>query len=178
MQLKAKIERVIEGCLSWLKGIKVKRRKILLILLLLLTGGMILLGWLIRRPWPSYQGEKELSGLYDVVEVFRDPYGVPHIFARNPHDLFFVQGYVMAQDRLWQMDILRRVARGELSEVFGKRTLFSDIFMRTVGLRRVAEGDLLVLKEETKRVLDAFSQGVNASLEEMEREGKLSLIHI
>jgi penicillin amidase len=94
--------------------------------------------------------------------VLRDRWGVPHIFARNEHDLFFAQGYVTAQDRLWQMDLQRRTASGRLSEVLGPATLETDLFLRTLGLRRVAAAEVAQLDAATLQVLEAYAAGVNA----------------
>ncbi|MBI2123015.1 MAG: penicillin acylase family protein, partial [Armatimonadetes bacterium] len=94
--------------------------------------------YLIRRPFPVEQGGLHVSGLQASVEVIRDRWGVPHLFAQNDHDLSFAQGYVHAQDRLWQMELNRRTAAGRLSEIFGPVTLDTDRFLRTIGLRRAA----------------------------------------
>ena len=82
--------------------------------------------WFIYRPLPQIDGNTSLPGLQHDVTVERDRWGVPHIRASSVEDLAEAQGYVMAQDRLWQMDLLRRVARGQLSEILGPRTLAID----------------------------------------------------
>jgi penicillin amidase len=89
---------------------------------------------------------------------------VPHIFARDTHDLFFVQGYVTAQDRLWQMDLYRRAAEGRLAEVLGEPALESDRFMRTLGLGRAAQLDLSTISDEARGLLEAYMEGVNKFL--------------
>jgi penicillin amidase len=121
--------------------------------------------WFVRRPWPEVRGNIEVPGLTTAVEVIRDEWGVPHIYAQNEHDLFFAQGYVHAQDRLWQMEFNRRIASGTLSAVLGDATLDTDRFMRTIGLRRAAEKDWALSDGETKDALQAYADGVNAFIE-------------
>ena len=94
--------------------------------------------------------------------VQRDEFGIPHITAGNEHDLFFAEGYVHAQDRLWQMDVARRAGEGRLSEVFGSSTLKFDKLFRTVGMEQIAEKLEQNLHPESRRILQAYSDGVNA----------------
>ena len=121
--------------------------------------------WFVRRPWPKVTGDISVSGINAPVEVIRDKWGVPHIYAQSEHDLFFAQGYVHAQDRLWQMEFNRRIASGTLSAILGEATLDTDRFMRTIGLRRAAEKDWALAEEETRAVMEAYSEGVNAFIE-------------
>lgn len=95
-------------------------------------------------------------------EIIRDRRGIPHIQADDPEDLFFALGYAQAQDRLWQLDYLRRVAHGTLSEVFGPETLESDVLARTLGIGRIAEEVVAGLAPESRLAVGAFSEGVNA----------------
>ena len=146
-----------------------KARKILwaagavfLILLLLATSGGY---FFLRRSFPTIEGALRVPGLKSRVEIYRDRWGVPHIYADNIEDLFFAQGYVHAQDRLWQMEFVRRIGHGTLSEVLGEATLDKDRFLRTIGLRRAAEADLALLDEETRLVLESYARGVNAFIE-------------
>jgi penicillin amidase len=118
--------------------------------------------WFVRRPWPQVSGMTAVSGLSGPVEVIRDKWGVPHIYAQNEHDLFFAQGYVHAQDRLWQMEFNRCISSGTLSAVLGEATLDTDRFLRTIGLRRAAEKDWGLIDDDTRAVLEAYAQGVNA----------------
>ena len=104
----------------------------------------------------------QFSTLQSPVTVYRDEHGVPQIYADNLHDLFFAQGYVQAQDRLFQMDFQRRVGTGTLSEVLGDATLETDRFLRTLGTNRAAAKDLEVMSEETLSALQAYADGVNA----------------
>lgn len=84
--------------------------------------------WIARSSLPVIEGKLELEGLQQTVSVWRDVNGVPHIEARNEHDLYVAQGYLTAQDRLFQMDMMRRTASGQLSEVMGEQTLERDKF--------------------------------------------------
>ncbi|MFC2031459.1 penicillin acylase family protein, partial [Chloroflexota bacterium] len=92
--------------------------------------------WLLRRPLPRTRGVLRFEGLDGEIEILRDPWGVPHIYASNSHDLFFAQGFVHAQDRLWQMELNRRIVAGRLSEVIGPRSVPVDRWVRTLGMRR------------------------------------------
>ncbi len=98
------------------------------------------------------------------VEIRRDAFGIPHIFAARDEDLFTGYGYAMAQDRLWQMDYLRRRAHGRLAELLGREALQTDLLARTLGLPAIAEAEISHLPGETVRLLEAFSAGVNAHL--------------
>jgi penicillin amidase len=96
------------------------------------------------------------------VSVRRDARGVPFIEAGNDNDLYFAQGYVTASDRLWQMDLLRRTARGELAEIFGKTVLEEDKRRRTFGYARVAEAATDRMEPQSRRVYESYAAGVNA----------------
>ena len=132
---------------------------VVLVLLVVVASGVYVF---VRRTFPETNGTLQVAGLQDRVEVYRDKWGVPHIFAQDEHDLFFAQGYVHAQDRLWQMEFNRRVGAGRLSEVLGEATLKSDRFLRTIGLYRAAQADLQVLPAEVINALQAYADGVNA----------------
>jgi penicillin G amidase len=141
------------------------RRALLVIGILLLVIVVVVAAagvYVVRRPWPKTKGTLTVAGLTAPVKVIRDKWGVPQIYAENEHDLFFVQGYVHAQDRLWQMEFNRRVGSGTLSAVLGDTTLDIDRFMRTLGLRRAAERDLAQTGPETRSILEAYAAGVNA----------------
>jgi len=125
--------------------------------------------YLLQRPLPQIDGTLQVAGLKGRVEVVRDKWGVPHIYAHlgGEDDLFFAQGYVCAQDRLFQMDFNRRIGSGRLAEVVGKPGLSTDEFMRTLGLRRVAEMEASYPDQdpETRAALEAYARGVNAFIE-------------
>jgi penicillin amidase len=123
-------------------------------------------GLLVLRPLPTIDADERLLGLHERVEVLRDKFGVPHVFATDQHDLFFAQGYVTAQDRLWQMDIYRRAAEGRLAEVLGEPALESDRFMRTLGLGRAALLDASVISDEARGFVEAYMEGVNKFLQQ------------
>ncbi|MCW2882536.1 MAG: penicillin amidase or acylase [Sphaerisporangium sp.] len=130
-----------------------------LVLALLLAG---VVTWTVRRSFPQLDGELRLPGLSAKVTVLRDRYGIPQIYADNPHDLFMAQGYVHAQDRFWEMDFRRKTTAGRLSELFGASTLQVDKVVRTLGWRRTAEREVPLLHPETRRSLDDYAAGVNA----------------
>ncbi|MEE9308880.1 MAG: penicillin acylase family protein, partial [Spirochaetia bacterium] len=100
---------------------------------LVLLASFLYLRHRFRLPLPQVEGTVEIVGLKERVEIIRDRWGVPHIYAADLEDLFFAQGYVHAQDRLWQMELNRRLANGRLSEIFGKSAFEADRFVRTVG---------------------------------------------
>jgi len=122
--------------------------------------------WFIYRPLPQLDGSASLPGLQQEATVERDRWGVPHIRATSVEDLAEAQGYVMAQDRLWQMDLLRRVARGQLSEILGARTLAIDKEFRTYGFARAAERGATLLDPESRKVIEAYARGVNQFIEQ------------
>jgi len=132
---------------------------VLLALVLLLTSVSIVL---IQKSFTPVDGVVELKGLKAEVKIYRDSWGVPHIYADNEDDLFFAQGYVQAQDRLWQMELHRRMGSGTLSEVFGESTLDVDKFSRAVGLRRWAAASYMSLNPALQGVLQSYCKGVNA----------------
>ncbi len=123
-----------------------------------------LLRSLARRSLPKLEGVVELPGLEDAVEVLRDRFGVPQIFAGNERDLFFAQGYVHAQDRFFQMELGRRAGHGRLSELIGESALELDRLVRTVGFGRIAASVEKDCPPATHEVLEAYSAGVNACL--------------
>ena len=135
------------------------------VLALLIVGGVGAAIWAVRHSLPTTSGTLRLAGLSAPVTVVRDGAGMPHLTAANSLDLFRAQGYVVAQDRLWQMDFYRRVGAGRLSEVLGPTPLDTDRFVRTVGWRRAAQKELAALPAEYKLILQAYSDGVNAFLD-------------
>jgi penicillin amidase len=133
---------------------------------LLLVASLVLTGLiLVYRPLPTIDGESRLLGLDERAEVLRDSFGVPHVYAQTAHDLFYLQGYVTAQDRLFQMDLYRRAGEGRLAEVLGDAALDSDKQFRTFGLERVAVQELRLLRPDTIQNLTAYADGVNKFLE-------------
>jgi penicillin amidase len=119
---------------------------------------------LFRRPLPKKSGALNIKGLRAPVKVLRDEWGVPHIFAESSQDLMFAQGFVHAQDRLWQMEFNRRLVAGRLSEILGEVSVPLDRWMRIIGMRRVAEKEFDLLEETTQQLLKAYAAGVNARI--------------
>lgn len=119
--------------------------------------------WL-RTSLPRTAGTIEVSGLYAAVEIRRDGDGIVTIRAQNETDAAFALGFAHAQDRLFQMDFMRRIGAGRLSEILGEATLNTDQFMRILGLYRAAEANLATVSPELRKTLDAYSAGVNAYL--------------
>ena len=115
---------------------------------------------------PQLEGTISLTGLRAPVEVLRDEHGVPHIRAQSSEDLFFAQGYVTAQDRLWQMDMMRRYAAGELSSALGEKTIKVDKRQRILGLRRIAAAAAAQLSPRDRAWFEAYARGVNAYIQE------------
>src|SRR5215831_11691258 len=107
-------------------------------------------------------GEVRLAGLKKPVEVFRDPWGVPHIYAQNADDLFFAQGFVAAQDRLWQMEMWRRAAEGTLSEILGPSAIERDKFARLIRYRGDMDQEYKSYAADSKQIINSFVEGVNA----------------
>ncbi|PLS15718.1 penicillin acylase family protein [Bacillus sp. M6-12] len=141
-------------------------------LLVLIALGVIGANLFLARGLPETEGEVNLPGLKEPVQVVRDSYGVPHIKAENEQDLFLAQGYIQAQDRLFQMDLSRRQASGRLSEVIGDATVENDKYFRALGLRRAAEASYQRYSSTGREVLSQYAAGVNLYIEELKESGK------
>ncbi|WMM32691.1 penicillin acylase family protein [Shouchella clausii] len=156
-----------------------KKRRVLFIsgaaILVILLATLLWAYMQIKKPLPQTTGELVVNGLNASVNVYRDAQGVPHIEAQSDVDLYFSQGYVTAQDRLFQMDLSRRQASGRLAEVMGETFVDSDVFFRTFGLRRAAEASASAYDAETYRYLEAYADGVNAFIEYAQATGTLPL---
>src|SRR5262245_31947745 len=113
---------------------------------------------------PPTHGTRRVADVH--AEIQRDSWGVPHIYAGTDEELFFAFGYAMAQDRLFQLDYLRRKASGTLAEILGEDGLALDTIARTIGLRRIAEAEWAGLPAETRALLEAFARGVSAVIAE------------
>ena len=156
-------------------GIFLKRGLVVVIILGLLLGAVgayyfksYLPNIVAPKSFPQIDGEIQLAGLNGPVEVYRDKMGIPHIYANTPHDLFFAQGYVHAQDRFWQMDTWRHTGSGTLSEMFGKGQVETDTFLRTLGWRQIAEQEYAEFDPELQAFLNSYTAGVNAYLKDHE----------
>jgi penicillin amidase len=116
---------------------------------------------LTRKPLPQRSGTLHLQGLHEPIKIITDRYGVPHIYAYNEDDLYFAQGYTHAQERLWQMEMNRRLGSGRLAEIFGNIALETDRFCRHLGLHRAADAAIDQLTPHNRRILEAYINGVN-----------------
>ena len=130
---------------------------------------IVLAIWLMTRSIPDYTASFNVEGLSAPVDIVRDAYAVPHIFGTNDPDVFFGLGVAHAQDRLWQMTLLRRTAQGRLSELFGRSTLAYDDFMRRLDLAEAARSSLSAQDDKTREALNAYAEGVNAWIEEINK---------
>ena len=110
------------------------------------------------------QGSLKLPGLHQPVKVLRDRWGVAHIYAQNQHDLFFAQGFVAAQDRLFQMELWKRSGQGRLAEVMGTSALFRDISARLLRYRGDMGTEYKSYSPDTNEILEAFTSGINANI--------------
>jgi penicillin G amidase len=135
---------------------------LLFVIVAIVTGVLAYAGYVARTALPQLDGKLQLSGLSAPVQVTRDGHGVPTIDAATLEDLFFAQGFITAQDRLWQMDVMRRFASGELSEILGEDTLKVDREQRILGLRAAAKKSLEMASPRDHTFFDAYARGVNA----------------
>ena len=128
----------------------------------------VVLAWYFAvRSLPDYDAHVELAGLDRPVEIVRSTEDVPHILAQTDHDAFFALGFAHAQDRLFQLVVLRRAAQGRLAEMFGERAYAADDLARRLGLWRNAQASLESQDEPTRAALSAYAQGVNAWVEQV-----------
>ncbi|TWT24926.1 penicillin acylase family protein [Planomicrobium sp. CPCC 101110] len=141
---------------------------VLSIVVLLFVNGFI------NRSKPKIEGETTVGILENRVDIIRDDVGVPHIKAESDADLYRAQGYVQAQDRMFQMDLSRRQASGRLAEVVGEGAIDTDKFFRTFSLRNAAEKSWDEYSDEAKQVLEWHAEGINAYIREAKEEGTLS----
>ena len=143
--------------------------------LLRIAGGLIFISlavivvayYVLSRSLPDYDKQMTVPGISAPVEIVRDNANVPHIFGQSDTDTFFGLGYAHAQDRLWQMTMLRRTAQGRLSEVFGQRTLKVDKVIRRLDLYSLARSSVEVQDDRTQAALEAYAAGVNIRLAEV-----------
>ena len=132
-------------------------------------------GYWLRRSLPRHRGTVQLGGIDGEIEIVRDRWSIPHIFAASASDLFFGQGYATAQDRLWQMEVGRRIAAGTLAELVGPPVLDADRLLRRLGFRRAAQAEWHDLAAEGRQVLEAYCAGVNAWIAACGGAGRLPL---
>jgi penicillin amidase len=145
-----------------------KLKRILLLLLVFiiisLTFFSIYMYYIVNKSLPQHMGVKEINGLDSKVTVNFDQMGIPQIWAQSEHDAWFAAGWLHASDRLFQMDLIRRVAEGRLSELLGERTLSFDQLQRKIGHMRMAERELAQLDEQSKIRLQAYVDGINSGV--------------
>jgi penicillin amidase len=135
---------------------------LLLAIVLGCVGGTFWLRRAMRASLPQVDGQLHVAALSHPVVVRRDGHGVPHITAANMDDLIVAQGYVTAQDRLWQMDMLRRYASGNLAEIMGRDAVEHDRAQRILEIRNTADAALKAMDSDDRRFLDDYARGVNA----------------
>ena len=134
-----------------------------------LASGVAAAAWVAasKRSLPIEDGVSTVDGAGGEIEILRDRHGVPHVFAASDADALFGQGYVHAQDRLFQMDTMRRVASGRLAELVGPSAVRSDRFMRRIGLAPIASRDLEATSERDAALVHAYARGVNAGIADL-----------
>lgn len=148
-----------------------KRIAVVIITILIICSSLTVM--FLYRSLPKTSGKIKLSNLKDKVEVIRDEKGVPSIIALNEDDLYFAQGFIQAQDRLFQMDLARRQASGRLSEIIGEAAIDNDKKFLVFSLRYAAEKSYPLYSEHAKRVLKSYADGVNAFIEYADSNFKL-----
>ena len=155
-------------------------KKLLKILVLLIVVIIIAVFVYSKINKPNYSGELEIKNLSENVKVYYDEIGVPHINAQNQKDAYIALGYVHAQDRLWQMELIRRIAPGRLSEIFGKNLIKTDVFFSGLGIEEASEKTIKNLDKNSQTYIlsKAYLDGVNQFLEEGETPLEFSLVGI
>jgi penicillin amidase len=140
----------------------------------LLVAGLVLTAafvWYRSASQPQIDGNMKLRGIAAAIDIVRDAEGIPHIYAQSANDAYFALGFVHAQDRLWQLELNRRIAAGRMAEILGPNAIATDRFLRTLGVRRNAEAIFARLSPDTRSALDAYANGINAYLDS--RKGPL-----
>lgn len=145
---------------------------VVLLLVLALIAVIVMGAITTQRGWPETTGTLTLKGLHRPVTVLRDRSGIIQITAEDRHDLFLAQGYTHAQERMWQMEISRRIGAGRLSELFGRSEVATDSYIRTLGWRVAAQHDLAAMSPDVIAIMQAYADGVNAWI--TSHDGKLS----
>jgi penicillin amidase len=139
-------------------------KKLGLVLILLIAALITALFWYRSASQPQIDGRLKIAGLTATVDIVRDAEGIPHIYAGSPGDAYFALGFVHAQDRLWQLELNRRIPAGRMAEILGPGALDTDRFLRTLGVRRNAEQILANLSPESRAALESYAKGINAYL--------------
>ncbi|MBA3875346.1 MAG: penicillin acylase family protein [Anaerolinea sp.] len=163
-----KRETAVVRLVRWgLRGLRV----VAILVVVALVAVVGLLAAVTGRGLPQASGTLRIDGLHAPVTVIRDQAGIIQIRADDPHDLFLAQGYVHAQERMWQMEVWRRISSGRLSEIFGEDSVDTDRFIRTLGWRQAAQRDLDAMPQDARDALEWYADGVNAWL--ADNEGSL-----
>jgi penicillin G amidase len=140
-------------------------KKILLALLILViviaVTAVIFIRNLSHRAIPDYDKDLPLQGLHSPVEVYRDSFAIPHVYARDMHDLYVATGYLLAEDRLWQMDMLRHVTEGRLSEIFGEKYVGTDLLLRSLRFGMKSRKILATADTASLEAINSFTDGIN-----------------
>ncbi|MEI6048523.1 MAG: penicillin acylase family protein [Bacteroidota bacterium] len=144
-----------------MKKLKTILLSLFVLVILVVIIGLVVITGIKRGAIPQYKGDMRITGLTSEVTVYRDERGMPHIYAENEHDLYFSVGYVMAQERLWYMDLIRRVTTGRLSEVMGKNLVETDKFLRC--LEMTSKSKMVIANEDPVILsyMQAYADGVN-----------------
>ena len=137
----------------------------LIVSLLMLLSIAFFSNLLIHNSLPKYSGSYRFNEVKSNIRIYRDDYGVPHLIATNDEDLFFGAGFVHAQDRLWQLWLLRQMANGRLSEIFGEKTHSLDYFIRTIGIQSLTPDIVANLSPESITMLTRYVNGINACID-------------
>jgi penicillin G amidase len=146
---------------------RIVKKIVLFLFLFLLVLALTLLGFAFYSE-PKYEGELALKNIDKTTTVYFDNFGVPHIYANSQKDAMVALGYVHAQDRLWQMELMRRIAPGRLSEIFGAVALKNDLFFAGLGIEEASEMAIAKLDKNRKeyQLAMAYLDGINQYLEE------------
>lgn len=141
-------------------------KHILLIMAILFLLSLLTFKLYFHYDIPEHSGTKVLSGLQDTVEVFTDPFGVPHIFAKTNEDLFYTAGYIIAWERLFQLSLLAAVVRGEISTLLGDDYIVHDTYIKRKNLFSVSSELLSEITDENEILIEAYCSGINAWIDE------------
>jgi penicillin amidase len=153
-----------------MKTFKIILLSLIGVIILAVIAGLVLINSIKHGAIPRYNGEQIIAGLTKQVTVYRDERGMPHIYADNEHDLYLAVGYIMAQERLWQMDLIRRATTGRLSEILGESYVKTDLLLRSLDI--TAKSKMILSGEDstTLNCLQDFADGVNAYINGAEKK--------
>jgi penicillin amidase len=143
--------------------------RIVVFLVILVVGVLVYAVYIFKAPVPKYEGETNLNGLSEKVKVVHDDFAIPHIYASNKEDAYLALGYLHAQERLWQMDLMRRVGGGKLSEILGEDLVKVDKLFRTLGINKKAEESVAYgfanPNDESVKLATKYIEGINQFIE-------------